>query len=216
MSSGDRRARPRAGLSRDRVVLGALDFVDRFGVADLSMRKLGVELDVEAMTLYHYVPNKNALLDALVDRVVSGIEVIEPEPDEDWPVWLGRVARAFRLRLLEHPGLLSLMATRPARGESSLASVEKALEVLHGAGFDPVRALEIFNAVTTFVVGHALAEAGRTPGEKSDVDSTEHLDEESFPLLAEALHAGPRHEERFELALSAMLAGFREVTARSR
>ncbi|MER6893289.1 TetR family transcriptional regulator, partial [Amycolatopsis sp. NPDC000740] len=76
----DRRARPRAGLTRERVVDAALAFVDEHGIAALSMRKLGAELGVEAMTLYHYVPNKEALLDALIDRLVSALAGIAPGP----------------------------------------------------------------------------------------------------------------------------------------
>ncbi|WP_158881133.1 TetR/AcrR family transcriptional regulator C-terminal domain-containing protein [Amycolatopsis anabasis] len=200
----DRRARPRAGLTRERVLDAALDFVDEHGIAALSMRKLGAALDVEAMTLYHYVPNKDALLDALVDRVVEPVAV--PEPGDGWRTWLGGLARGLRTRMLEHPALLPLMATRPVRGREATARVETALGVLCAAGFDPPRALDTFNAVMTFVLGHTLAEAGRTPGhEESDVDSTGHLAE--FPILAEALRTGPRHEERFELALEALLAG---------
>ena len=54
----------RAGLSRAQVLDAALDLVDRDGVAALSMRRLGAELGVEAMTLYHYLPNKDACLTA--------------------------------------------------------------------------------------------------------------------------------------------------------
>ena len=64
----------RAGLSRGQVLDAALDLVDRDGVAALSMRRLGAELGVEAMTVYHYLPNKDALLDGIVERVMAQAE----------------------------------------------------------------------------------------------------------------------------------------------
>ena len=208
----DRRARPRAGLTRERVVDAALAFVDEHGVAALSMRKLGAELGVEAMTLYHYVPNKEALFDALIDRLVSALAGIEPEPGERGPQWLGRVARAYREQLLAHPGVLPLAATRPAVSPDSLQVIETALRLLE---LPPARGLDMVNAVMTFVLGHTLAEAGRTPGTQSDVDSLERLDADRFPLLAQALRDGARHGERFEFALRALLAGLFATDPRS-
>jgi hypothetical protein len=51
--------------------------------------------------------------------------------------------RSFRLRLLEHPALLPLVATRPARGQVALRSVESVLEILTGKGFTAPDALAV-------------------------------------------------------------------------
>ena len=67
----DRRTGAKAGLSRERVLDGALEYLDAYGLPALSMRKLGTHLGVEAMSLYRHVPNKGALLDGLVDRVMQ-------------------------------------------------------------------------------------------------------------------------------------------------
>ncbi|WP_158684586.1 TetR/AcrR family transcriptional regulator C-terminal domain-containing protein [Amycolatopsis orientalis] len=71
------------------------------------------------------------------------------------------------------------------------------------------------NAVMTFLLGHTLAEANRTPGDQSDVDSSGRLDAGRFPLLAQALRDGARHSERFEFALRALLAGLFATHSRS-
>lgn len=205
----DRQARPRAGLTRERVVEAALEFVDTHGIAALSMRKLGASLDVEAMTLYYYVPNKEALLEALVDHVSAPLGAVVPGPGESWRSWLVRLAHAYRAQLLAHPAVLPLVATRPVTSRESIELAEVTLGLLCEAGFSAPRALDVLNAMTTFVLGHTLAEAGRTPGhEESDVDSTGHFGGGAFPLLAEALADGPRHAERFEFAVSALTAGF--------
>ena len=59
----------RVGLTRSRVLDAALEIIDRDGLAALSMRRLGAALGVEAMTIYHYVPNKDALLDGVLEEV---------------------------------------------------------------------------------------------------------------------------------------------------
>jgi AcrR family transcriptional regulator len=58
-------------LSRDLVLETAISLVDHEGLGALSMRRLGQELGVEAMSLYHHVANKEALLDGMVDAVVG-------------------------------------------------------------------------------------------------------------------------------------------------
>src|SRR5690348_15738085 len=100
----------RPKISRDRVLDAALDLVARFGIAGLSMRKLGAELGVEAMTLYYYFPNKDAILDGLVERVVLRALMIPTGPPEAWAEWLRALAISFHRELLRHPRLVPLIA----------------------------------------------------------------------------------------------------------
>ena len=60
-------------LTRESVVSAAVDLADREGIAALTMRRLARHVGVEAMSLYHHLPNKEALLDAMVDRVYAAI-----------------------------------------------------------------------------------------------------------------------------------------------
>jgi AcrR family transcriptional regulator len=78
--SQGRGTRPR--LSRQRVLDAALALADARGIDALSMRSLGAELGVEAMSLYHHVSNKDDLLAALVDRVFAEVEL--PADDDGW------------------------------------------------------------------------------------------------------------------------------------
>ena len=74
--------RPRAGeeaLTRGRILVAALSLVDEEGIEALSMRRLAKELGVDPMAIYHHLPNKRALLSALVGQVFSGMRVPEPE-----------------------------------------------------------------------------------------------------------------------------------------
>ncbi|MFG2717712.1 TetR/AcrR family transcriptional regulator C-terminal domain-containing protein [Streptomyces sp. NPDC048416] len=224
----DRRARPKAGLSRDKVLDAALDFVDREGVAALTMRKLGAELGVEAMTLYHHVGNKGELLDGLVGRVVRRAGAGLPRGAAatrsvgvgaadvgDWTEWARAFAVALRSELLRHPGVLPLVATRPVSSADDLELLEEWLSALAGAGLGLGRAMDVINALAAFVIGHTLAEAGRTPGERTDAPDLDDVapDPERFPLLAEVTttRVGLDFAERFDRTVDFILAGYRDL-----
>ncbi|NUO98916.1 MAG: TetR family transcriptional regulator [Nonomuraea sp.] len=192
----------RERMSRERVLEAALELLDREGAAGLSMRRLGKELGVEAMTLYYYVPNKDAVLDGLVELVLSRVTV---EPEGDWRGWMTAFAGSIRAELLRHPALMPVVAIRPVATPGALAMVERAAAALTESGFTAKRALQAINAVSTFVIGHTLAEAGPDSPEHPDLDLAE------CPVLAQAVADGlgtpEDHRERFELAVEALLSG---------
>jgi AcrR family transcriptional regulator len=209
-----RRARgQRAGLSRERVLDAALALVGDAGPAALTMRRLGAELGVEAMTLYHYVPDKEALLDGIVERLLD--EVPPPVGGEGpWQAVLRDYAHALRAVLLRHPGVLPIAAARPAVTRRTLRRVEQALQLLRGAGFALGQALDVFNSLTVFVVGHTAAEAAASrPERAAGPGSATHvagLDDSEFPLLVTAARTGEGTDDqaRFRFAVDALLAGF--------
>ncbi|MFI6581539.1 TetR/AcrR family transcriptional regulator C-terminal domain-containing protein [Embleya sp. NPDC050493] len=191
-------------LSRAQVLDAALALADRDGIGKLSMRRIGAELGVEAMTLYHYVPNKDAVLDGLVERIVASVS---PEPAGPRTVWLAEFAQAFRAELLRHPAVVPLVATRPVATPNALAAVERAAAALVDDGFAPLRACQLLNAITTFVIGHTLAELDpadspprTTPGDVAELPCI-------AAALAEGLGTQADHDERFALAITALLAG---------
>src|SRR5438067_1425836 len=104
--------RGRQPLDRRRILQTALDFVDRAGLEELSMRKLGAELGVEAMALYHYFPSKAAVLDAVVADVLQQLEL--PAAGSvaagEWPTVICQVARSLRTLGCEHPNVVPLLA----------------------------------------------------------------------------------------------------------
>src|SRR2546423_12575958 len=88
-------------LSRERVLKAAVALADRDGIESLTMRKVAGELGAGAMSLYHYVPNKDALLDGMVDLVFSEIDL--PSTDVNWKTAMRRRALSTREALRLHP-----------------------------------------------------------------------------------------------------------------
>jgi AcrR family transcriptional regulator len=211
MTSPKRTRAGRAGLSREHVLDAALDLVDREGAAALSMRRLGTELGVEAMTLYHYLPNKDALLDGIVERVMAQAETdISAGP---WDQALTAYARSLRAALLRHPGAAPLVATRPAVTPATLRAAERGLALLCAAGFPVGRALDTINALTLLVVAHAASEIATAPvnaaAAAGSQDYVAGLDEREFPLLTAAARASAGTDDgaRFEFAIAALVRG---------
>jgi AcrR family transcriptional regulator len=214
----DQRASAKAALSRERILDAALEYVDAHGLPALSMRKLGAHLGVEAMTLYYYVPSKDALLDGLVDRVTepafARLAELTAGPADSWVPWMRQFAHGLRAALLAHPGVLPLAGTRPANSPQALRALEGWLAAMRAAGLPPGRALDVLNTLAAFTIGHTLAEAGRTPGhEGSEPDLDQHaddLDPDEFPNLAEVIRtrAGLDFDLRFGQAVDILLAGY--------
>jgi AcrR family transcriptional regulator len=67
-------------LTRERIIAAAMHVIDTEGLDALSMRRLGVELGVNPMAAYHYVPNKSALYDLVQDAVMAGVDTASIDP----------------------------------------------------------------------------------------------------------------------------------------
>ncbi|WP_412541023.1 TetR/AcrR family transcriptional regulator [Longispora sp. K20-0274] len=199
------------GLTRELILDTALGYVDIHGLAALSMRKLGAELGVEAMTLYHYFPNKDALLDGLVDRTLElAFTGLPPAEGEHWVPWLRRFTHGFRSVLLAHPGILPLAATRPLNSPDGLRVLDGWLGRLRAAGLPLGRAMDLLNVLATLTIGLTLAEVGRTPGHEGGEPDLDGRDLAALPNLAEVLATGVGldFDHRFAQAVDILLDGY--------
>ena len=124
---------PRAPLTTGRVLEAAVALADRDGIDALSMRKLGQELGVEGMALYRHVRDKEAILDGIVDVVLS--EIDPPDRTDDWKTELRQLSLAARDVMLRHPWAPAVIVTRPDVGPATLRHIDHVLRLLEAAGF---------------------------------------------------------------------------------
>jgi AcrR family transcriptional regulator len=216
--SGALPASARVPLDRKRIVRAAVAFIDEHGLAALTMRRLGGVLDVEAMSLYRYVPGREDLLDAVVDTIIDEMyddeDVIEA-PRDGWQDYLQRLAHGVRRVALTHPRAFPLVASRPPEAPwlrpplRSLQWVERFLGALTGEGFDELAAVAAYRAFTSFLLGHLLLEASAHGADLGPLDVLDDGESENpaligYPLvrkLSGALsedHAGAEFEESLE------------------
>jgi len=152
----DPAAERRVRLSRDRVLGVAVTLADAGGIEALTMRKLGVELGVEAMSLYNHVANKADLLDGMIDIVFGEIDL--PTDGTDWRTAMTRRAISARDVLSRHRWATGLMESRTTPGPATLRHHDTVLGTLRGAGFSIELAAHAYSALDSYVYGFALKE----------------------------------------------------------
>lgn len=197
-----------AGLTREAVLRTAVELVDEQGLAALSMRRLGAELGVKAMALYHHVGSKQELLDGLVELLFAEV-VPTVRDDEPWQASMRRFAHTMLDVLLAHPNLVPVVLSRPATTPEVLRILEESLGALRQAGFRPDRSLDLIYALIGFVVGHVATGGDAGDGTAERLRLLAALDLTNYPLLAEAARGGA--QSTFDITLEAILGWFEHL-----
>ena len=195
----------REPLNKDRILQCALHVVDQDGLEALSMRRLGHELGVEAMSLYHHVPNKRALLEGIVDTLLAEIDIPPPEVG-DWATRVRMVTRSYRGLAQTHPNAFPLLLTADLKTEGSRRSMEAMIRLCREAGFpDEETTIDAFCTLGSFVSGFALFEIGGFLAlAADDADPTRRPPTERCGGMPHLL----AHEDaQFEFGLDVILAG---------
>ncbi len=143
-------------LTRERIVEQAVALADRGGLGTLSMRALARALGVEAMSLYHHVANKDALLDAMIDRVFA--EITTPAIGGDWRAEMETRAYSARAAFTRHPWALGLVESRSAPGPATLAHHNAVLGCLRASGFSVAAAAHAYSFLDSYLYGFVLQE----------------------------------------------------------
>lgn len=204
----------RQPLSRGRVLDAAIRVADRGGVEAITMRRVAQELGVEAMSLYNHVPNKDAILDGVVDVVFAAIELPGAECD-DWRDAIRSRASSARAVLSQHSWALGLMDSRRNPGAATLSHHNAVLGVLREAGFTLPMAAHAVSLIDSYVGGFVLQEANlpvTTPDDVEEVAGSilEHLQAAELPYLTEmivdhALQPGYDYTSEFAYGLDLIL-----------
>ncbi|MEU0159771.1 TetR/AcrR family transcriptional regulator [Streptomyces sp. NPDC006261] len=146
----------RPALSHERIIEAAVEVADRGGLDQVSMRNVGKELGVEAMSLYHHIAGKDALLDDLANWVFTGIEL--PGPRQPWRQAMTDRAASARAALSQHSWALGLIESRRAPGPALLRHHDAVLGCLRRNGFSITLAAHAFSAIDAYVYGFVLTE----------------------------------------------------------
>jgi len=145
-------------LSREQVLRAGMALADERGLDALTMRKLGEQLGVEAMSLYNHVANKVDLLDGMVDLVFAEIGL--PDSRADWRSAMRDRAVSARAALGRHPWATGLMETRMSPGAATLRHHDAVLGTLRAGGFSVVMAAHAFSLMDSYIYGFCLQETG--------------------------------------------------------
>ena len=208
-------ATKRTPLDRDTIVTTAIAMADANGLEQLSMRKLASELGVEAMSLYYHVPNKDELIDGMVDHVIA--EMTLPSFDDHWKVAARNRAISAHDVLMRHPWAIGIVDSRTNRTLDSLGYYDAMVGTLLEAGFSIELALHALATIDAYVYGFCIQEVNlplSTPEETAEVteDLMAQIPMDELPHLVQAAQhsaeSGYRFGEGFEFGLDLVLNAF--------
>jgi AcrR family transcriptional regulator len=216
-----RRGRP-ARLSRPAILAKALQLIDDEGADALTMRRLGGELGVEAMSLYRHVASKRALLDGVAEQMMAEVVSYREAQGDDWVerarnlvIGIGAVAR-------RHPEAFELVGMRALNTEVAIRPIEALLAALRAGGFSPNRAVTVYRHLSGYARGYAMSEIVGFTLNPTRADPTQltvgELPADEFPTIHELagwLAREPTADE-FIAGLDTIIAGLQQELATTR
>lgn len=169
---------PRTPLSRERVMRAAVDVADAEGIAAVSMRRIGQELGVEAMSLYNHVAGKEAMLDAMVEQVATELvaavaSLDSPDPAADWRGALRARALAAREVMLQHRWAPGVLETRTTMNLDIVRYYDGVVGILRAGGFSHDLAHHSLHALGSRVIG--FSQELFDPGDAAAGDASEEM-----------------------------------------
>jgi len=213
----------RVPLSRDRVLSAAVAIADAGGVGSLTIRSLADKLGVKPMSVYHYVANKEEILDAIVDLVFAEVEL--PRPGGDWQAEMRRRAVSARQVLGRHPWAIALLQSRTSPGPATLRHHDAFIGTLREAGFSVAMTAHALALIDSYVYGFALQEATLpfdTAEEAAEVGEAmfARMAPDQYPHLTaftveHVLQPGYDYGAEFEYGLDLVLDGLERDLART-
>jgi AcrR family transcriptional regulator len=207
----------RERLTRERVVGAALRIMDAEGLDAVTMRRIGRDLGVEAMSLYNHVENKDDLVRGILDLVEGEIE--GPEAGRDWKAELHRSVVSAHETFSRHPWAAQIWMSSPRGGGRGMRRAEAMLRYLREAGFPEGLTYHAFHVLNAYSLGYTLQESSFG----FDIEQIERMaarflrdfPTDEYPYLAEHIRQhtepGEHRHGNFEFGLDLVLDGLERL-----
>lgn len=215
----------RTPLSAERIVDTALELVAKEGYDAVTMRRIAAALGTGPSSLYAHVASKRQLDQMLIDRIVEGVELPEPDP-ERWEEQVKQIGRSFLARLQAYPGIARATIGNIPFGPNAMRASEALLGYLRAGGLpDRVVAyaadlLPLYINAVAFEQNVRASATGREADPEDFVtqmrDYFAAMPADRFPnfvALADLLVEGDE-TDRFEFGLDVLVSGLAAVAAR--
>jgi AcrR family transcriptional regulator len=208
------RRRPRQdGLTVERILVEALDLVDREGLDALTVRALAARFDTSSATLYRHVDSRDELLVLLVDHVLGEIKL--PDPFLPGRRKVEALSCEFRRVLARHQNVVPAMRVAPLLGPNARAAAEVGLANLIDAGYPGEIAVPGYLALIDYVLGSVFFDsAGIRDRRIARLGAEGEIDDPSSPVLTEHQKAieTSQSDEVFAFGLAVFLDGLEAHT----
>jgi AcrR family transcriptional regulator len=213
-------------LSREAIVLAAIEIADADGLEAVSIRRLATKLDARPMSLYSHIDRKGDLIDLMVDEVMAGAVIPGGPPTDDWREALRQIAQRTRETTRAHPWMIAAAFHRPFLGPNALRHIDQSLAAGSELPLSPERKRAVLLAVDTYTLGFVRWEvmspkatggapcAGRPEAGPSAAEIDAYIAAQAasgdYPHLAKFVGKDMGlsvKAERFEIGLEWLLAG---------
>jgi AcrR family transcriptional regulator len=167
---GGKRGGGRSGpVTAEAVIAAALTVIDEDGLDALTMRRLAHDLGVEPVTIYRQVPNKEAILAGVAEKLWRemtppeapaggpGAESSSPPAPADWREQVRGMWLALDALMQAHPNAIPIIARGGSYSASAGEGTAGMLRVFKDAGLTPQEAAELLHILSACVVGFGFA-----------------------------------------------------------
>jgi AcrR family transcriptional regulator len=201
-----KKKKPAPDLSHERIRSAALELIDDVGLEDFSTRKLGTLLECEAMAIYWYYTSKDALLDAVVEKLMIGVgDALAAKTADNWIGTMRSLAHAYRNVAEDHPKAFPLLATRRFASEGTFAFLDRLFDLAREQGIDDKTTARFYRVISSYCNGFALSELAGPRGPQDPSTATLRKRFPSAAAVSEWLE--PRRlDEIFDFGLELQLA----------
>jgi AcrR family transcriptional regulator len=200
------RTRRARGSLDAQAILDAAERVAAGGIEALTIRGVAAEIDAAPMALYRYYPTKDAIVEALLDRVLSNVR---PRlGSDDWIDDLRAFSFEHARTLIQHPWAVVPLFTHPTPGPEASRIAEEVLRILARGGIEGEDAVAAYSGMIALNYGWAAFAAPRTP-ESARAKALRALPPGRFPYTAAVVEPLSRYagQANYEQSLEFLLAG---------
>lgn len=220
MSTAHTNAPRRVPVTRELVLRTAVDLADAAGIDALTMRRLAEELDLGVMSLYYHLPNKEAILDGIVDVIFGEIDeaLTDPHPAAgSWKTELRSRILGARAVMLRHPWAPAIIESRPSVGLAMARYVDALIGIMHSGGLDYDLIHHAMHALGSRAYGF-VQELGESRGGGDDLEQMAAEIPNLVEMLTQVRHDDPEStlgwcddQVEFEFGLDLILDGLERL-----
>ena len=203
-------------INRDMVTRAGLKLLNEDGLEQLTLRRLGVELNVQAATIYWHFKSKEELLDEMATTVLAdGAATLIPRRNSsDWRVWASTFGEGLRKTLLAYRDGARMVGGTRLTNTEHLKTTERIGAQMVASGFSVRAAVVLLSTIYNYTLSFVTEEQAvfPTPGKRSPRYSIEErnarLDPAVFPFHRQASSIlFDRYDRRFREGLDLILQG---------
>jgi TetR/AcrR family tetracycline transcriptional repressor len=211
-------------INREMVTRAGLKLLNEIGLEQLTLRRLGAELNVQAATIYWHFKSKQELLDEMATAVLTeGAKNLLPRRNSsDWRVWASRFGQGLRKTLLAYRDGARMVGGTRLTNTEPLKTTEKIGARMVASGFSLRAAVVLLSTIYNYTLSFVMEEQAvfPTPGRRSPEYSIEErnarLDPAIFPYHRQTSSIlFDRYDRRFREGLELILRGAMPEDSRS-